>query len=74
LSPWAGGGEHGGQGQGSLLPSLTAGPGRPWAHRVTPAKGEERAQVVPWLEAVKGHTGQRGRPRTRRKGIATEKG
>jgi hypothetical protein len=46
----------------------------PLAHRVTPAHGDERAQMVPWLDAVKVHTDKRGRPRTRRKVIATEKG
>jgi len=53
---------------------LTAGRGLPLANRTTPAKGEERAQVVPRLKAVKVRTGKRGRPRTRLKGIATEKG
>jgi hypothetical protein len=75
--PGKGGGEgvaRGGQGQGMLIHSLTEGNGMPLAHCTTPAKGDERAQVVPWLEAVKVHTGQRGRSRTRLKVIATEKG
>jgi hypothetical protein len=46
----------------------------PLANRVTPAKGAERAQVLPWLNAVKIRTGQRGRPRKRLKVVATEKG
>ena len=46
----------------------------PLANRITPANGDERAQVVPWLAAVQVHTGKRGRPRTRLKVIATEKG
>ena len=46
----------------------------PLANRTTPASGEERAQVVPLLDAVKIRTGQRGRPRKRLKVIATEKG
>jgi hypothetical protein len=46
----------------------------PWANRPTPANGEERARVLPLLEAVKVRTGKRGRPRTRLQGMATEKG
>ena len=34
-------------GQGSLIHSLTAGHGMPWANRITPANGDEQAQVVP---------------------------
>ena len=77
VPPGKGGGAgvaHGGKGQGSLMHRLTAGRGLPLANRTTPAKGEERAQVVPRLKAVKVRTGKRGRPRTRLKGIATEKG
>ena len=37
------------------------------ANRPTPAHGEERAQVVPLLDAVKVQTGLWGRPRKRRK-------
>ena len=44
------------------------------ANRVTPAHGDERAQVVPLLDAVKLRTGKRGRPRKRLKVIATDKG
>ena len=46
----------------------------PLANRTTPANGDERAQVLPLLDAVKVHTGKRGRPRKRLKVIATEKG
>ena len=46
----------------------------PWANRLTPANGDERAQGVPLLDAVKLRTGKRGRPRTRLKVIATDKG
>jgi hypothetical protein len=46
----------------------------PWAHRITPANGDERAQVLPRLEAVKGRPGKAGRPRKRLKDIATDKG
>jgi len=44
------------------------------AHRTTPANGDERAQVMPLLDAVKLRTGTRGRPRKRLKVIATDKG
>jgi hypothetical protein len=38
------------------------------------ANGDERAHVLPWLEAVKLRMGNRGRPRTRLHVIATDKG
>src|SRR4029450_13461805 len=75
--PGKGGGEgvaHGGKGKGILLHSLTEGNGMPLANRTTPANGDERAQVVPLLDAVKVRTGKRGRPRKRLKVIATDKG
>jgi hypothetical protein len=46
----------------------------PLAHRTTPANGDERAQVVPWLDAVQVRTGARGRPRQRLNVIATDQG
>ncbi len=46
----------------------------PLANRTTPANGDERAHVVPWRDAVTIRTGKRGRPRTRLKVMATEKG
>ena len=75
--PGKGGGKGvapGGKGKGILSHSLTEGGGMPSANRTTPANGDERAQVVPLLDAVKVHTGKRGRPRKRLKGIATDKG
>src|SRR5215813_6798532 len=75
--PGKGGGEgvaRGGKGKGILIHSLTEGNGMPLANCTTPANGDERAQVVPLLDAVKVHTGQRGRPRKRLKVIATDKG
>jgi len=75
--PGKGGGEgvaHGGKGKGILIHSLTDGSGMPLANRTTPANGDERAQVLPLLDAVKVRTGQRGRPRKRLKVIATDKG
>src|SRR5262249_57983592 len=74
--PGKGGGQgiaHGGKGKGVLIHSLTAGGGMPLANRTTPAKGDERAQVLPLLDAVKLRTGRRGRPRKRLKVLATDK-
>ena len=75
--PGKGGGEgvaRGGKGKGILIHSLTDGGGMPLANRTTPANGDERAQVMPLLDAVKVHTGRRGRPRKRLRVIATDKG
>ena len=75
--PGKGGGEgvaRGGKGKGMLSHSLTEGGGMPLANRTTPAHGDERAQGLPLLDAVKSRTGKRGRPRTRLRVIATEKG
>src|SRR5262245_29690982 len=77
VPPGQGGGEgvaRGGKGKGILLHSLTEGNGMPLADRVTPANGDERAQVVPLLDAVQVHTGKCGRPRKQLKVIATDKG
>jgi hypothetical protein len=68
------GGARGGKGQGRLIHSRTEGHGRPLAHRTTPATGDERAQGLPFLAAVKVRPGKRGRPRKRRNVIATAKG
>jgi hypothetical protein len=75
--PGKGGGEgvaRGGKGKGILIHSRTEGGGMPLANRTTPAHGDERAQGLPLLDAVKIRTGKRGRPRTRLRVIATEKG
>src|SRR2546422_9919183 len=75
--PGKGGGKgvaRGGKGKGILIHSLTEGRGMPLAHCTTPANGDERAQVLPLLDAVKVRTGKRGRPRKRLKVIATDKG
>jgi transposase len=75
--PGKGGGEgvaRGGKGKGVLIHCLTAGDGMPLAQRTTPANGDERAQVMPLLDAVKVRTGTRGRPRKRLKVLATDKG
>jgi hypothetical protein len=75
--PGQGGGEgvaHGGKGKGVLIHSLTDGGGMPLANRTTPANGDERAQVLPLLDALKVHTGKRGRPRKRLGVLVTDKG
>jgi IS5 family transposase len=46
----------------------------PLSTRTTPANGDERAQVIPLLDALHVRTGQRGRPRKRLKVIAADKG
>jgi hypothetical protein len=46
----------------------------PWSTHTTPANGDERAQGIPWLDALRIRPGQRGRPRKRLQGIATAKG
>jgi len=77
VPPGQGGGEgvaRGGKGKGVLSHGLTAGDGMPLAQRTTPAKGDERAQVLPLLDAVKVRTGTRGRPRTRLNVLATDQG
>jgi IS5 family transposase len=46
----------------------------PLSARTTPANGDERAQVIPLLDALRIRTDTRGRPRKRLKVIATDKG
>jgi transposase len=65
---------RGGKGKGILIHTLTEAAGMPLANRTTPANGNERAQVMPLLDAVRLRTGKRGRPRKRPKVIATDKG
>jgi hypothetical protein len=75
--PGKGGGEgiaRGGKGKGILIHSLTDGAGMPLANCTTPANGDERAQVIPLLDAVRLRTGKRGRPRKRPQVIVTDKG
>ena len=77
VPPGKGGGEgvaRGGKGKGVLIHSLTAGDGMPLAHRTTPANRDERAQVLPLLDAVHVRTGRPGRPRKRLNVLATDKG
>jgi transposase len=75
--PGKGGGEcvaRGGKGKGILIHSLTDAAGMPLATRTTPADGNERAQVLPLLDAVLLHTGKPGRPRKRPQVLAANKG
>ena len=75
--PGKGGGEgvaHGGTGQGVRIHRLTAGDGMPVANRTTPAHRDERAQVLPLLDAVHVRTGRPGRPRKRLNVLATDTG
>ena len=46
----------------------------PLSTRTTPANGDERAQVIPLLDALHIRTGKRGRPRKRLKVSAADKG
>jgi hypothetical protein len=46
----------------------------PLSTRTTPANGGEWAPVIPRLDALHVRTGQRGRPRTRPRGLAADKG
>ena len=75
--PGKGGGEgvaRGGKGKGILIHTLTDAAGMPVAHCTTPANGDERAQVLPLLDAISVRTGRPGRPRKRFKVLATDKG
>ena len=75
--PGQGGGDgvaHGRKGKGRLIHRLTAAGGMPLAACTTPANGNERAQVMPLLDAVPLKTGNRGRPRKRPKVLAADKG
>jgi alkanesulfonate monooxygenase SsuD/methylene tetrahydromethanopterin reductase-like flavin-dependent oxidoreductase (luciferase family) len=65
---------HGRLEYGAFAPGPGWGPGRPRAHRLPPAPGDERAPWRPLREAVKVRTGHRGWPRKRLQVIATDKG
>jgi hypothetical protein len=65
---------YGRKGKGILIHSLTDGAGMPLSARTTPAKGNERAQVIPLLDTLHIRTGKRGRPRKRFKVLAMDKG
>jgi transposase len=74
--PGKGGGEgvaYGRKGKGILIHSLTDAAGMPLSVRTTPAHGDERAQVIPLLDALHVYTGKRGRPRKQFKVLAADK-
>jgi transposase len=48
--------------------------GMPLSARTTPANGDERAQVIPLLDALHIRTGKRGRPHKRFKVLVADKG
>jgi IS5 family transposase len=75
--PGKGGGEgvaFGRKGKGILIHSLTDATGLPLSTCTTPANGDERAQVLPLLDALHVRTGKPGRPRKRLKVLAMDKG
>jgi hypothetical protein len=75
--PGKGGGEgvaYGRKGKGILIHALTDATGMPLCTRTTPANGDERAQVIPLLDALHVRTGKQGRPRKRLKVLAADKG
>lgn len=75
--PGKGGGEgvaHGYKGKGVLIHSIVDANGMPLCVSVTPANGNERAQVCPMLDGLCVHTGRPGRPRSRPAQIAADKG
>jgi hypothetical protein len=75
--PGKGGGEgvvRGDKGKGILHHCLTAGDGMPLAQRITPANGDERAQVLPLLHTIHLRTGHPGRPRKRPQVLAMDNG
>jgi IS5 family transposase len=54
--------------------SLTDATGMPLSACTTPAYGDERAQVLPLLDALHVRTGQQGRPRKRLRVLVADKG
>jgi IS5 family transposase len=75
--PGKGGGEgvaYGRKSKGILIHTLTEATGMPLSTCTTPANGDERAQVIPLLDALHVRTGKQGRPRKRLKVLAADKG
>jgi transposase len=75
--PGRGGGEgveHGHKGKGVTIHSLVDAQGMPLSISVTPANASEREQTIKMLDAIKIKTGRRGRPKTRPKQLAADKG
>jgi Transposase DDE domain len=75
--PGQGGGEgiaYGRKGKGIRIHSRTDAAGMPLAAGTTPAHGDERAPVIPLLDALHIRTGNQGRPRKRFNVLAADKG
>ena len=75
--PGKGGGEgvgYGYKGKGILIHSITDAKGMPVVAITTPAKGDERQQVLPMLAQIRLATGKRGNPKRRPKILAADKG
>lgn len=75
--PGKGGGQgvdHGFKGKGVLIHSVVDAKGMPLVVEVTGARASERAQVLPMLDSLKVRTGKPGRPRSRPKQLAGDKG
>jgi transposase len=62
------------KGKGVLIHGLVDGQGRLLSATVTPANGNERAQVEPLLDDVVVRTGRRGRPPQYPRRLAADKG
>lgn len=75
--PGKGGGEgvaYGYKGKGILIHTLTEGNGMPMANCTTPANGSEREQILPLINSIHLKTYKRGKPRSRFKVLAADKG
>lgn len=75
--PGKGGGEeveYGYKGKGILIHCLVEGQGMPLAALTTPANGDEGKQVEPLMKSVKIRTGKVGRPRSKLKVLAADRG
>jgi len=75
--PGKGGGEgveYGYKGKGVTIHSVVDAQGMPLSISVTPANASERDQTLKLLDGIEIKTGRRGRPKTRPKQLATDKG
>ena len=75
--PGKGGGEgveYGYKGKGVTIHSVVDAQGMPIAISVTAANASERDQTIKMLDGIKIQTGRRGRPKTRPKQLAADKG
>ena len=75
--PSKGGGdgvEYGYKGKGVTIHSVVDAQGLPLSISVTPVNASEREQVIQMLDDIQIQTGRRGRPKTRPKQLAADKG